>query len=162
MSDTINMNPEPLPPSKNGYELSAQERGRLEAIQVSDPDDLLQPSRSSALPTSVVVSILCHVVLLAVTSITLFGDWQEYGVKMPAAIRAEKKQEREDEEQRLRDAKIEAARIEAVAAQGSGDDTANPDDGGNDDPSSGDPPPGEEERADPTSTFNLDDIDLGL
>ena len=157
MSDDDNAHPIASRPREDEYALSSEERERLQAMTVRDPDDLLAPRRSSVVTSAVGISVLCHVAILAVTSIALFADWQQRGVKLPAAIRAEKKQEVEAEKQAERDAKIAAER-EALAA------TANTGAGPSDSPLAGGDPvlPGENDREKPATTIDLDDIDLGL
>jgi|GEM_PF-3628994 len=157
----------------NGYELSAEERSRLESLDVKDPDELLKTSRLPGMPISVIVSLLCHAALLAATSLALFADWQERGVKMPAAIRADKKQEKEAEEERIREAKIAAEREaasknqdadEGTPATGSGDDATTGGSGNDTDPAEPTDSllPRDEDREDPASSFNIDDINLDL
>jgi len=163
MGDVTNLQRMSLQSGDNGYELDADERSRLEAMDIRDPDELLTPPRSSSLTFAVGIAVICHVAIVAVTSLALFADWRQYGVKLPADIRAEKKQELEDAKQQERDAKIEAERAEAAAEQGNETGDSNPDAGNDSPPAAVDaspPPEGEHEK--PTDSFDLDDIDLGL
>jgi cytoskeletal protein RodZ len=146
----------------NGYSLSAEERKRLEEMAVRDPDELLAPSRSSFLTWAAVVSILCHVAVLAATSAAVFSDWRQYGRKSPATNRAEKKQALDDAKQAERDAKMAAQRESAAKA-------ATADGGPGDAPPAETPStadetssPDDNDREKPPESFNIDDIDLDL
>ncbi len=157
MSDVRSSTPDA---SQGEYVLSAKERDRLQSMDVVDPDDLLAPRRAAVLTSAVGISVLCHVAILAVTSIALFADWQEWGVKLPATIRAAKKDLLEIEKQAERDAKLAAER-EALAAAGAAAGPANG--AGPSPPAGGDPVlPGSGDREKPATKVDLDDIDLGL
>ena len=81
------------------------------------PDDLLEGIGRSIMGKALFASVVIHLVVTGATSISLFRDWQTYGVKSPSAINAIRTEEnRKAEEARRRAAAAAKAEAEAKAA----------------------------------------------
>lgn len=72
------------------------------------PDMLLTEIERSIFVKALVISIIAHVVLLGVTSTSLFADWAKYGVHSPSYINAVKSKENKEAEEKRRKAELEA------------------------------------------------------
>jgi hypothetical protein len=143
-------------------ELSAAERSRLEAVTVGDPDELLQESSVGRLTGAFSASLLVHVLVLALTSVPLFIAWSQYGLALPADIRAMKKKENEEAQKIARDAELAKQREEAAAKQQQAEE--NQGDRKSAAPKTADKgkAPIDQKREKPASSFNIEDLDLDL
>ena len=74
MSDTTRVQRTSSHSGHNDYDLSDQERERLTAIEVRDPDDLLAPPRASALTLARGRQLVAEVVCGHGATVTLVGD----------------------------------------------------------------------------------------
>lgn len=82
-----------------------------------NPDSLLKTINKSILAKGIIIAVAVHAVVLFATSISLYKDWAKYGIKTPSAIKAEKKQEKIEEEKARREAEIKRKAEEAAIAQ---------------------------------------------
>ncbi|MBO5775039.1 MAG: hypothetical protein J6R63_03360 [Kiritimatiellae bacterium] len=80
------------------------------------PDTLLTEIERSIFVKALVISTIAHVVLLAVTSFSLFADWGKYGFHAPSYINAQKSKENKEAEAARRKAEVEA-KAEAAAKE---------------------------------------------
>ena len=154
------------PDTADSPTLSDDERKKLEAIPVRDPDDLLRQKRGSIIVMALVLSVAAHVALIGLTSFPLFADWKTYGVHMPARLDELKEEEAEKKRLAEQQAKLLAKKEEAAREEASKPGETNPEptpDPKDPDPAKPDqtkPPEGDTE--DPLKKFDLNDSDLGL
>lgn len=84
------------------------------------PDTLLTEIEKSIFVKALVISIIAHIVLLAVTSVSLFIDWGTYGIHSPSYINAVKAKENKEAEAERRKKELE----EKAAAASKGEKAA--------------------------------------
>lgn len=79
------------------------------------PEELVTEIERSIFGKALVVSFVAHVILIAVTSVSLFKDWGEYGVHSPSYINGVRSAKLKAEEEARRKAAAEAKAAEEAA-----------------------------------------------
>lgn len=84
---------------------------------MNKPETLLVELERSIFTKALVISVVAHVLVLGLTSFSLFADWGKYGVHSPSYINAQKtKENKEIEAANRKKAAEEKAAAEAAKA----------------------------------------------
>lgn len=87
-----------------------------------DPDKLLENVGKSILGKAIVIATVIHLLVIGLTSFSLYKDWAQYGVHTPSQINAMKQQEQREADEARRQEEIlrkEKAVADAAAAAAS-------------------------------------------
>jgi len=92
-------------------------------VSAREPDQLLVTINQSIFTKAMLVSVVAHLLFIALTSFALYRDWAEYGIRSdnlgfhtPSDIKSIKRERVKQQEQAERDAKLQARLQEQRAA----------------------------------------------